>query len=246
MSTNRVGTFSILVGIIFPVGILPVAAQGQGTLFVEGDRVGVGIDTPAQELHVFSSDPQVLVESSSGTNAERVLFVLRNKGKVRFRVENTQANSTWTFDNDGTGRFNISKVGTGVAEMVLDGNGNLTILGSLIQDSSVFSKENISLVDSVNVLERVLALPIAAWNYKDDGESIRHLGPMAQDFYRLFGLGGTDEGISSLDTTGVALAAIQGLHELLEEKDAKIADLEEQILSLRRVVQGLQPQSTEE
>ena len=49
--------------------------------------------------------------------------------------------------------------------------------------------------------------------------------PMAQDFHAAFGLGVSDKLIDTIDPDGVALAAIQGLHALVQEKDAEIAEL---------------------
>ena len=51
------------------------------------------------------------------------------------------------------------------------------------------------------------------------------MGPMAQDFHAAFGLGVSDKLIDTIDPDGVALAAIQGLHALVQEKDAEIAEL---------------------
>jgi trimeric autotransporter adhesin len=62
------------------------------------------------------------------------------------------------------------------------------------------------------VLEKVARMPITSWSYKAEQPSIRHIGPMAQDFYSAFGLGLDDEHISTIDEGGVALAAIQGLY----------------------------------
>ena len=73
--------------------------------------------------------------------------------------------------------------------------------------------------------------------------SVRHLGPMAQDFRQAFGLGEDDRHISSSDADGVALAAIQGLNQKLEEtvrqKDARIAALEQNVAELRQLVNAL-------
>ncbi len=72
-------------------------------------------------------------------------------------------------------------------------------------------------------------MPISTWNYKAQDDSIRHMGPMAQDFNAAFGLGVSDKLIDTIDPDGVALAAIQGLNETmverLAEKDAEIAEL---------------------
>ena len=51
------------------------------------------------------------------------------------------------------------------------------------------------------------------------------MGPMAQDFHAAFGLGGGNTTITSMDPDGVALAAIQGLNQLLEATRAENAEL---------------------
>jgi len=85
-------------------------------------------------------------------------------------------------------------------------------------------KQDIVPVDAQLVLERVAALPLSTWSYKTT-EEIRHMSPMAQDFYAAFGLGEDDEHIHTLDASGVALAAIQGLHarnQALEEENVEL------------------------
>ena len=91
------------------------------------------------------------------------------------------------------------------------------------------SKENVEPVDGRAVLERLVALPLATWNYKAQDDSIRHMGPMAQDFHAAFGLGVSNKLIDTIDPDGVALAAIQGLHVLVQERDAEIAELRERL-----------------
>jgi hypothetical protein len=85
-------------------------------------------------------------------------------------------------------------------------------------------------------------MPITTWNYKDEPDK-RHLGPMAQDFYGAFGVGQDDKTITFLDEGGVALAAIQGLNQKLEEKDARIQSLERELSELKNLVQSLARQS---
>ena len=57
----------------FGLVILPATASAQGVLFVQGDKVGVGIDTPTSLLHVKATDgtAQVFVEETSGVTALR-------------------------------------------------------------------------------------------------------------------------------------------------------------------------------
>ncbi len=82
-----------------------------------------------------------------------------------------------------------------------------------------------------------MALPIERWSYK--AETARHVGPMAQDFAAAFGLGADDRHIFPLDAGGVALAAIQGLHELMHAQAARLARLEGEVATLRAATVAL-------
>ena len=80
-------------------------------------------------------------------------------------------------------------------------------------------------VDGYEILEKLAALPISTWNYKSDPPSVRHLGPMAQDFMAAFGLGDDDKVINTVDANGVVMVAIQALHRRIEALEAEIARL---------------------
>ncbi|MDQ7029064.1 MAG: tail fiber domain-containing protein [Ardenticatenia bacterium] len=109
------------------------------------------------------------------------------------------------------------------------------------------AKEHFAPVDPQGVLEQVAQLPISTWNYRAQDDSIRHMGPTAQDFYAAFGLGSTDKGIATVDADGVALAAIQGLYQQNQalEKDVKAlreenAVLRSQLTELEARVEALE------
>lgn len=106
--------------------------------------------------------------------------------------------------------------------------GNLTCSGSITPGSDRHAKENFAPIDSGKTLERVVALPVSRWNFIGDGSTVQHIGPMAQDFYAAFKVGADDKHIATVDADGVALAAIQGLYKMLQERDAKIAKLEKE------------------
>lgn len=97
-------------------------------------------------------------------------------------------------------------------------------------------KEHVEPVDERAILEAVVALPVSTWNYKAQDDSIRHIGPMAQDFYAAFGVGEDERYIGTIDADGVALAAIKGLHRLVQEQrvqmQAQIDALEARIAAL--------------
>jgi uncharacterized small protein (DUF1192 family) len=62
---------------------------------------------------------------------------------------------------------------------------------------------------------------------------------MAQDFYRAFGIGTDEQTITFLDEGGVALSAIQGLNQRIDQKDARIQVLEKEIANLKAQLQEL-------
>lgn len=94
--------------------------------------------------------------------------------------------------------------------------------------SSRAAKRDVESVDPETVLDGVRDLEISTWEFKHDGTG-QHMGPMAEDFAETFGLGDDDESIATIDAEGVTLAAIQGLSRKLDERDERIADLEERL-----------------
>jgi hypothetical protein len=100
-------------------------------------------------------------------------------------------------------------------------------------------KVNFASVDGREVLARVASIPIATWNYKAQDPSVRHIGPMAQDFAAAFGVGEDDRHINMVDANGVTMAAIQGLYQLVQEQHEKIAALQEQNAALEARLTGL-------
>ena len=116
----------------------------------------------------------------------------------------------------------------------LDVNGTVTAF-AFNHSSDKHLKETLTEVSPREVLKKVAALPIARWNFKGDAAT-PHLGPMAQDFHAAFGLGTDDKHIATVDADGVALAAIQGLHEVVKEKDAEIQALKHRLERLEQLL----------
>jgi hypothetical protein len=106
--------------------------------------------------------------------------------------------------------------------------------GAWTDTSDRNAKENFESINPREILDGVLALPLTRWNYRSETNAVRHLGPVAQDFHRAFGLGADDKHIAGLDGVGVALAAIQGLHRKLEDKQAEIDRLKERLEALEQ------------
>jgi hypothetical protein len=93
------------------------------------------------------------------------------------------------------------------------------------------------------VLEKVSALPVSRWNFKNEPE-VEHIGPVAQDFHAAFATGTDERHIATVDADGVALAAIKGLNEKLTEalksKDAEIATLKQRNDDMERRLKALE------
>ena len=90
-------------------------------------------------------------------------------------------------------------------------------------------KENFVSVAPAAILEKIDALPVTEWNYKNEDPSVRHIGPVAQDFYSIFGVGNSSTSISTIDPSGIALAGIQALDAKGEEQDGQLAELKNQL-----------------
>lgn len=120
---------------------------------------------------------------------------------------------------------------TGLVEFATatDGNGGVTAGVKLAHGSGSWSnlsdrnvKTGITGIDPGRVLDGVLRMPISTWQYIAQSADIRHIGPMAQDFFAAFHVGEDERHITDVDEGGVALAAIQGLNRKLEKKNAEL------------------------
>jgi hypothetical protein len=119
-----------------------------------------------------------------------------------------------------------------------------TGLWTNVSDRNV--KENFAPVDGQDVLNRLAGLPITIWNYRAEDPSIRHMGPVAQDFYATFGLGADDTHLAALDTSGVALAAAQELHRRNQALEAQNAELSARVDDLEARLSALEGQVNED
>jgi hypothetical protein len=80
------------------------------------------------------------------------------------------------------------------------------------------AKSQITRISGRTVLRKLASVPISTWSYDAQDPGIRHIGPMAQDFFRSFGVGEDRRHISSVDADGVALAAIKGLDRKMDQR----------------------------
>ena len=203
-------------------------------------------------LTVIGEDAAAWIERDSATASNQVnMLDLRNNGRVMVRMVDSLANKTWFFGTEGSDII-MTDSGDSDLEFRLFQNGDLDLVGTLdvggdikvggvvVHTSDRNLKENFNPIQPRDVLGKVLDLPLSSWNYIKNEDEIRHLGPMAQDFYAAFGLAGTDTGIATADAAGVALGAIQGLHQVIEDKDVQIQELKKQLSSQEARLKALE------
>lgn len=195
--------------------------------------VGIGTTAPEDDFHLKTEGAHFIVEDSTGSIFDRNNLTLRNTGGSRFEFQNTNLNKTWQMSNPhNRDYFQWTLIGSGAVEMTLDENGDLEVLRNITAGGTVTGssdrniKENFSAIDANDILNKVANIEITEWNYIEDEDNTRHIGPMAQDFYSAFGVGQDDKHISMADINGVALASIKALNEKVEAKSSRIDQLE--------------------
>ena len=144
------------------------------------------------------------------------------------------ASSTNTFNSTANNQFSaryaggyrlLTNVNANIGVQVAAG-GNAWVT---ISDST--KKERVVLADGNLFLDRINQMRLGSWNYRgQDPATMRHYGPMAQDFYQAFGRDavgriGNDTTINQADFDGINLIAIQALYRQVLELKAENARL---------------------
>lgn len=156
------------------------------------------------------------------------------------------------FASTAANEFSVRCVGGARFVSAVDGGGfpsaGVTLAagaGSWSSISDRAAKDNFRPVDGADVLARLARIPVLTWNMKTQDPAIRHIGPMAQDMYAQFGVGEDEKRINTVDADGIALAAIQGLYKLVQQKDAELtglraenADIKARLLAIEAALAG--------
>ncbi len=138
----------------------------------------------------------------------------------------------------GTGVFGYSLNGT-AAEFIHGSGGNNSCSFDGASSgwsctSSAAMMDNRAPVDFDALLGRLAALPIAYFTTKGATVPARELGPSAEDFRAVFGLGRDGGSIAQGNASGVALAASQGLYRKIMADAATIAAQQKEIAALQK------------
>jgi hypothetical protein len=205
-----------------PFRIQPNAPSSSLNIKSDG-KVGIGTWSPAysMELETTGEDAVFAAERTNGATAKLVA------GEATVQLGSVTNHDLEFLVSDSV-------------VMQLDGNGNLTVAGAVYESSDLNAKENLRDIDGRDVLARLAGVPVTTWNYKADDDALRHMGPMAQDFYAAFGLGSDETHIAPLDANGVALVAAQELHRIVQDQDDQIAELKQENADLEARLRALE------
>jgi trimeric autotransporter adhesin len=211
---NTSGVSNTYIGWGAGTDALVPAIQTGGDNVCIGVRAGQAITTGTQNIAIGN-----VANISTGTFSNTIT--------IGHTATNTQSNSVVL------GNAAITKWGFGVnagAANVLEFNAavttaRLTAGGVWTNASDKFLKTNFTALDKKEILNSIMQLPILRWNYLKEINSNTHIGPMAQDFYRLFNTGNDDKTISTIDPAGVALIGVQQLKNEIDELKKEIAQL---------------------
>jgi hypothetical protein len=89
-------------------------------------------------------------------------------------------------------------------------------------------------VDGEEILTKIERLPLQYYSHKDRENSVEHIGPVAGDFNELFGFDGGDTYISMRDESGVALAGVKELINIINDLKEENRMLERRISELEK------------
>ncbi|MBK7143017.1 MAG: tail fiber domain-containing protein [bacterium] len=190
------------------------------------DLDGDGLADRSVTMDCDDTDGGITVEGASSA------VKIKHKGwdgliYGRMAIE-TGGNIEVDFGGNGVG-FVSQRFGIGVLSptnpLEHSSGAHLTAGGVWTNASDENLKENFQPVDGAELLEKIEQLPISEWNYKTESDEIKHIGPTAQDFQATFGVGSDGKSISTIDPSGIALAAIKELKKENTELKKQIEEL---------------------
>jgi trimeric autotransporter adhesin len=229
-----------------------------------GGGVGINKNNPASALDV-NGTARIQGANNWDVNNSEGDFRVGNdvqRFKIGVATSGSGAGDVWMRAQGGTARVFIKTPGGTTfysnegqtAGVSLAANGTAW---AVVSDRNV--KKDFAAINSVQILEKLAAMPITQWHYKWETSDVTpHIGPMAQDFKAAFYPGTDDKSITTQEADGVALAAIQGLNrkmdsenanlrEELKRRDAENTELKhrldalEKLFTIKNQIEGAQP-----
>jgi hypothetical protein len=245
----NIGEYSVAAG-------YNVRASGNNSIAFGSGSTAAGTSTfAAGEDATATGAASVALGFHSHTNARQGSFVFGDRSTVDTVRAAVNHSATWRVSG-GFRIFTSSNLSTGVsiqsgASVSNWGQPNAVIstsTGAYLSTAGVWTnvsdsnrKYRVQPVSGEDILGRIRRLPISQWSYRSEKET-RHLGPMAQDFRALFGLGSDEKAIGTVDADGVALAGVQALEARTRQQAADLQTLKEENKALQDRLAAIEKQ----
>ncbi len=209
-------------------------------------RVGIGTTNPLATLHVSGSGETLRLGDGANTTsymniqANRTMtgydgsFAVLQGGTskgVKLNVNNASFGQGTAMTILSNGNVGMGTTNPTLGPLEMASGAYVSVGGSWENSSDRNLKENFTPLNADEILQKISQLEITQWNYKTEADSVRHIGPVAQDFYGVFGLGNTDRAISTIDPAGIALLGIQGLQTKLNTLTTAVARSDKSIVA---------------
>jgi hypothetical protein len=195
-------------------------ALGNGSIASGDEATAIGVDAKATDPNSFVFSGGISVHDFNGDGTDDGLSSAKTVGS-----SDPTGFATFTVGVRGGVRF---VTGSNEVTYLTDGSTGWS------STSTRSAKTNVSSVDPSAILAAVNAMPVTTWEYKDEngnGQGTRHIGPMAEDFHGElpYDIGSGDAQINSINADGVALGAIKGLAQKVEQQQVIIDSLRNRV-----------------
>lgn len=215
------GNYAVAIGNSSATGTHAIAiggtASGNGAIAIGSSAVASGPGAIVMGRHSDASGlNSMALGTRASTNGKTGAFVFGDEsynGWAKAQMDNhfvVRAKKFWLGTNDAV---------TATANRLIETSAGayLSTGGAWVSSSDSAKKHRWEDVDGETILGRLSAMPVRSWSYREEGDSVRHLGPTAQDFRAAFGLGDTEKAIATVDADGVSLAGIKALAQRTAE-----------------------------
>jgi hypothetical protein len=209
------------------LNLFRISGSGSDTLSVlQNGNVGIGVSNP--EARLRTKETGIKSGPSYGAYFENTSDNSWTDGINKYGLYVTSTGNFLGSTGEATKNYGIYINKTTGADENYDiyaaSGAYLSTGGTWTNASSRDLKENFTAVDQNDILSKINDLDLTSWNYKTENSSIKHLGPIAEQFYSIFHLGNSNKSISTIDPAGVALVGVQALSK-------KISNIEDNIIT---------------
>lgn len=242
-ASNRIwlGSFAVVIALC----LLPATSTAQGVLFVQNNNVGIGVASPARQLHIDSHTANTDVILLRSTDGQRLLRMFETAGTGGV-LSMYDSNNHEDFRISATGDSwfaSAGEVGIGCTDpdhdLTIGGSGagcNTGVFSEVDAGEAQFTtsssrtiKENLHSVDADDILDKISGVEVYTYDFIDGPKD--RLGIMAEDFHTIFGRG-SDKMLSGQEVQMALWLAVQELAEHNRGLSLRNQELEERLEAL--------------